>query len=517
VIDPRSRQRLQIVPVEVTETPTRTNAEFVRAWARASEGKIAAKTVQQYHGVIRDLVAYMVDDAGREIPVARWTKPQMWGYLHFVEANYCARFKGIIFDYEGARCLSNVWTGRLPHAEAAQKHCTGCQLFKRQPLTARLNAICKFFRFLARIGAVPVNFLPDIRAEVAEDKDVRETGEKRRNPSLEEVRLLVNGTVHIRDRALYAAGAKWWGRINEILRLDRYASFGLPTPKGLPVAPGFARGFAKHPEVKNFEEGGDLVYLPERITPEGRRLPDKRRGNRWFVIDAELRPILEQYIAWWELHVERDANGTPTHSSLWIGERGRPLQQKDVADRHLFPDAERLGLMVPGDRQDPLRRWTYHCFRHFGQRLNQNHKVPDLWNHHFRGDVLGDARDNYNEPEPLEVREAYLSMIPPLGFSPLPDAARLETHTQDPHRALVLVLRQAVDKGPSEWSRVVRVLAAGEETVFVPKFYGPSVLQLLRQREPTKGWRAIGNRQNKSLARSYLLGIIDRALGATSA
>ncbi len=518
MIDPRARQRLQIVPVEIASTPTRTNAELVKEWERSYEGKIANTTVRQYLGVIKDIVAYMKDDKDREIPVARWTKAQVWGYLRFVEANYCAQFKGIVFDLEGARCLSNVWVGRLPHAEATATHCADCPLFKRMPLKPRLNALCKFYRFLARIGAVPVNFMGDIRSEVAEDKDVEETGERRRNPPPEEVRLLVNRTLHVRNRALYAVGAKWWARINEILRLDRYASFGLVHPKGLLTPPGFARGFAMHPEAKSFEEGGDVVYIPERITPAGKRLPDKRCGNRWCVVDAELRPILEQYLAWWELHVERDANGTPTHSCLWIGDRGRPLRLKPLYEEIMYPDLERLGLMAPGDRHDPLRRWTYHCFRHFGQRLNQNHKVPDLWNHHFRGDVLGDARDHYSDPPPLEVREAYLSMIPLLGFTALPQAPQLEAQGDDPDRTLIRLFRHSVATGRETWQQVSPALVAGEETLFVPRKYAATVLRLLQAMEPTKGWHEASEAGVKQrLSRTYLLGVVDRALGEATA
>ena len=52
---------------------------------------------------------------------------------------------------------------------------------------------------------------------------------------------------------------------------------------------------------------GDLVYLPRK--PAGD--PDKRQGNRWSVIDAELRPIVERYFVWWGRVVVCEARESP--------------------------------------------------------------------------------------------------------------------------------------------------------------------------------------------------------------
>src|SRR5581483_4902931 len=120
--------------------------------------------------------------------------------------------------------------------------------------------LSKFFKFLAKIGAVPFNIMADVVSEFWEEDPIDpDDSERRRNPTVEEQVRLVNETAHAQRRAFYACSAKWWFRPNEMFLLDRYASFGLPMPKGLPMPRGFEEGFRKHPHVKAFDEGGDMV------------------------------------------------------------------------------------------------------------------------------------------------------------------------------------------------------------------------------------------------------------------
>ena len=64
-------------------------------------------------------------------------------------------------------------------------------------------------------------------------------------------------TNSVGDGAFYACSAKWYFRPNEMLRLDRYASFGLPMPEAHRLPPGFEGAFQAHPEVASFDQGGD--------------------------------------------------------------------------------------------------------------------------------------------------------------------------------------------------------------------------------------------------------------------
>ena len=252
---------------------------------------------------------------------------------------------------------------------------------------------------------------------------------------------LVNETPHVRRRAFYAASAKWGCRPNEMLALDRYASLGLPTPSGLPKPHGFENGFPAHPEIKPFHMGGQLVYLPEKRDAQGNPLKDKRTGNRWLVVDAELRPILEQALADRDRSVKRDPKtGLPVGTGLWLNGHGIPEANtqkgsapSEISQRWFYPECERLGLMrapdpktgFKGDRADPQRAWTAHCQRHLFEQIGQKANVPGDWMNHFRGDAFTAERGSCYKPRPEDVLAKYLALMPRLGLKPLAEAPRL--------------------------------------------------------------------------------------------
>lgn len=515
MIDPRSRQRVETVPVRSTVKRGVTNGELLSQFTRSAEGRLSPQVVEKYVSGIRDAFRYFHHD-GHETPVSEWTKPGVWEYVHFMENNYCANLRSLPWAGEGAAsCVKRVWIGALPAAQAAQEHCSGCTLFKRPDVRFRLHGLNKFYKYLARVGAVPVNFMQDVVSEHYEEAPkLPAGGERRRNPTVEEMLKLVNGTAHPARRAFYAASAKWWYRPNEMLMLDRYASFGLPTPEGVEPAAGFEDGFATHPKLAPFGQGGDLVYLPK--TKGG---TDKRKGNRWSVIDAELRPIIMQYLAWWDMSVKRDAEGRPVTTSLWLNESGLALLQKNMYPRFFTRDCERLGLQKKLE-PDSRKRWTAHCQRHFGEQLRQIHNVPADWSNHFRGDAFKDARGHYYQPTPEHIRQKYHELVPLLGFQPLPDAARLRRGAQGEaaiHRGVietelgrVLGLKQERMEG-----KCVVLAGAGEEYV-VPHRVAPSVLFALRASHEGASFdvapdNASEKARGRTIARQAYVRLLERA------
>jgi hypothetical protein len=257
VIEPRLRQRVEVVPVRPGVKIGVTNAELVESFLRMS--KLSEGALASYRSAIRDFVRYMKHPDGREISAREWTKDAVWAYLHFVEANYCAHFRSIPLDQGLAVCRKKVFTGVKSAELAVAENCRACPLFKTPQVAHRVNGLSKFFKFLAKVGAIPVNFMADVVTEWWDENPIRDAGEeKRRNPSVEEERKLVNGTAHPMRRAYYAASAKWWYRPNEMFALDRYASFGAKVPAGLVMPEGFDDGFGKHQDLKPFEECLDL-------------------------------------------------------------------------------------------------------------------------------------------------------------------------------------------------------------------------------------------------------------------
>lgn len=517
MIDPRARQRVETVPVRSTVKRSVSNAELLAQFARSAEGRLSPQVIEKYGSGIRDAFRYFTTSEGREVPVSEWTKEGVWEYVHFMENNYCANYRHLPWAGEGAAsCVNRVWIGALPAAKASVEHCSGCSLFKRPDVRFRLHGLNKFYKFLARVGAVQVNFVQDVVSEHYEEAPkLPESGERRRNPRAEEMLKLVNGTAHPARRAFYAASAKWWYRPNEMLMLDRYASFGIPTPDGVDAAVGFECGFAAHPKIAAFHEGGDLVYLPK--TKGG---TDKRKGNRWSVIDAELRPIIEQYLAWWDVNVARDNEGKPLTTALWLNESGHALQQKGMYPRFFTRDCERLGLQKKGE-VDSRKRWTAHCQRHFGEQLRQIHNVPADWSNHFRGDAFKDARGHYYQPTPEHIRQKYHDLIPLLGFQPLPDAGRLRKGVLGEatvHRGVLEVelARVLAQKQERMEGKCVLIQGAGEEFV-VPQRVAPSVLFALRASREAAALVIVADEasvkpRGRSVSRTNHVRLLERAL-----
>lgn len=497
-LDPRLRKRSDSVVVRAKLSKTLTNAELFAAFSRSLHGKLAPdSSIPHYLGHVKDALAYARDEDGEELHVSLWTKEHVWEYIHYMEANYCRSLRVISLPLtRGIVCTKLVWEGTLPAETAAPQHCAGCKLFQSSStgIEKRLQSLVKFWKFLARTGVVELNFMRDTLSEWREDQRRMGRRELRRNPSVEEMVKLVNGTEHPRNRAFYASSAKWWLRVNEMLMLDRYASFNLPAPDGTPRPAGFELGFTAHQDLAGFDQGGDLVYLPET-----KGALDKRKGNRWCVVDDELRPILSQYFAWWERTVQRDSDGRPVTTALWITEHGLPLQAKDIYRSLFYGDCQRLGLMTKADERDPLRKWSAHCQRHFGEKLLMMNNCPDTWSKHFRGDAVKDARGAYFVPTPDQIRQKYREWVPHIGFRALADAPifRGGVTPRDLRRGQAELLRAGLErirawKSPSEpiaCARIVELDQHGNEireVAAVPRRFMNAMVAAARLRHPGK-------------------------------
>ncbi len=425
-IDPRLRTRAPVAPVAARAPKPKTNAELFEDFLAYLPGRLATTTAESYRNYVRDALAYFHTETGEEIPVREWTKDLVWAYLHHVEQNYCRKLNSFT-SKEGTRvvCLNNVWIGHKAPEDGLEL-CRTCPLFERPTIEKRIHALNRWMGYLASLGYVPVNFIRDVLAEntQATPRHARTSkGEKKRNPTVAETVRLVNGTTHPMKRFVYAANLKWGTRPNEMMALDRFASFGLPTPEGCAEPPGFETAFRYHPEAKGFGLGGRLAYIPDH-----KGALDKRQGNRWLVVDDELKPLLLAAFEWWERKVKRHPDGRPVHTRLVINDKGRPLANEKIErinSSWFYADAERLGLMVPGDREKPLRRLSFGTGRHGFEALVQELELAQDWQNHMRGDKLHDARGHYYVPTPLDMERKYLKHIPTLGFSPIPttDAA----------------------------------------------------------------------------------------------
>lgn len=543
-LDPRLRARAGTVPVRPSVVVQATNDELASSCFQSLEGKISDQTRESYASHVRNAIRYFVTPEGGEIHVSKWTKAEVWAYIHFVESSFCANFRQLSFQKPlRAGCDTGVWQGYKLAEEAAQENCATCPLFKRSREGARkrLHALDRWFGYLARFEVIPVNFVADIVSEwYDEAAPEAEGGERKRNPTVQEMARLVNGTVSPARRAFFASSAKWGCRPNEMLRLDRYASFGLPMPEGFEPTRGFilafAQGFPANPQTVPFDQGGQAVYLPERFNAQGQKLPEKRRGNRWLVVDGELCPILEQYLAWWDRTVQRDpVTGRPLTTALWLHDDGTPEEcnvrgtiGQGFNARWFYREAERLGLMAPpdpmtgegGDREDPLRRWSGHCQRHFLEQVCEMNDVPGDWCNHFRGDVFHDSRNHYYKPKPEQVVEKYLRWIPTFGFKALPEAPRVRGGASgrsetEAHRNTLkdMIHKLRGIKSGYAFMRMTRLHVGEEAPWAVPQRVAGSVRFALRVALPDREVRVeVGTMERESAKAEELARLIERAL-----
>lgn len=176
-VDPRLRQRVEIVPVRPGVRPGITNEELFSGFMRST--KLSQGALNSYGASIKDFMRFMTREDGREIPVRDWTKDAIWAHLHFVEANYCASFQSVPFKEDHAICKQRVWIGGLPVATAAQVHCKECPKFKRPMVQHRVNALSKFFKYLARVGAIPHNIMSDVVTDWWEENTAQSGGSAR--------------------------------------------------------------------------------------------------------------------------------------------------------------------------------------------------------------------------------------------------------------------------------------------------------------------------------------------------
>lgn len=167
-VDPRARRRADVVTSRVVLSRSLSNNEVLEAWRRSMVGKLSEHGIRQYSAAIRDCIAYVRDADGREIPLSAWTRDTVWEYVHYVEANYCRSLSVVNWGLaRGVACRERQWAGVKSIEDATRENCTACPLFRvgDTAIGAKLNALNKFFRFLARTGVAETNFVRDIASE----------------------------------------------------------------------------------------------------------------------------------------------------------------------------------------------------------------------------------------------------------------------------------------------------------------------------------------------------------------
>lgn len=234
-------------------------------------------------------------------------------------------------------------------------------------LNTYFAAMNSFYKFLRYDGQVNENLIPEFRDRYL-DIDDSGSGSERQLISIEEMSMLVHGTLDVRNRAIIVLLAKTGIRRNELIQID----------------------------LDHIDWEEQSIKL--RSTA--------KRANTLVFFDGECHRVLKRWLE------ARNAEEAST-DALFTNQFGGRLKRHGVYEA-VTGSAEGVGLHDP-DSKDLQDRFTPHCCRHWFTTHLRRSGMPREFIQELRGDSRGDAIDIYDHIDRQELREAYLAHIPSLG------------------------------------------------------------------------------------------------------
>jgi integrase/recombinase XerD len=228
-----------------------------------------------------------------------------------------------------------------------------------------------FYEYLVYEERMSSNPVPPFRKRYLNTYKNSQPSESRKLISVEEMTLLINSTLEIRDKVLMTVLAKTGVRRGELISMD----------------------------VDDIDWGDQKIRLKRK----------NKRSNLFVFFDDETAILLGR---WLNL---RQNYAKPGVIALFVGAHGHRIGRNTVYNL-VTKHAERVGLHDPessrlGDHFSP------HCFRHwFTTHLRRNEMNREFIKE-LRGDSRGEAIDIYDHIDPDELRKAYLAAIPRLGIA----------------------------------------------------------------------------------------------------
>jgi integrase/recombinase XerD len=236
-------------------------------------------------------------------------------------------------------------------------------------LDGYFTALSSFYEFLQFEKHVPGNPILAFRKRYLKRYKKTQNQSTRKLITVDEMSMLINGTLEIRDRAIMTVFAKTGVRRGELITMD----------------------------LEDIDWGNERIKLK----------PKNKRSNLYVYFDNETAIILKKW-----LKTRQHYNGTTP--ALFIGEQGNRIG-RNVLYNLVTKHAKRIGL----HNQDSPRledHFSPHCFRHwFTTHLRRNGMDREFIKE-LRGDSRGEAIDIYDHIDHQELRKAYLAAIPRLGI-----------------------------------------------------------------------------------------------------
>jgi integrase/recombinase XerD len=240
---------------------------------------------------------------------------------------------------------------------------------KQKTIENHFSALSSFYQYLVWEERIDKNIILEVRQRYLRTyKKNSEPGDNRISISVEQMSILINSIMNIRDKAMALVFAKTGVRRMELVRIDI----------------------------------DDINWIDNSILLK----PTAKRTNRDVFFDGECAMVLRR---WLKIREEYDSIDT---NALFIGDNGYRLMRSGVYNsiRHW---ATKVGLYDENSTKI-ADRFSVHFFRHWNTTNLLRNGMPREYVKELRGDARKEAIDIYDHIDREDLRKKYLAAIPQL-------------------------------------------------------------------------------------------------------
>ena len=240
----------------------------------------------------------------------------------------------------------------------------------QKTLESYFSALSSFYEYLVYMDLHSVNPVPSFRKRYLKTYKKGNVLPRCKLLSVEEMSLLINGALNIRDKAIMAVLAKTGIRRGELLAID----------------------------VEDIDWKKNSIKLNRR----------RKRGNPYVFFDEETTITLWRWLG------VRDGYARRGERALFVGEQGKRIGRNAVYGL-VTGYAERFGFHDPGSYclED---RFSPNCFRQWLTSHLRKRGLSREFLKELKGESRGEAINVYDQIYLDKLRHAYLAAIPRLGI-----------------------------------------------------------------------------------------------------
>jgi integrase/recombinase XerD len=254
----------------------------------------------------------------------------------------------------------------------------------QKTLENNFTALSTFYEFLCFEGYANVNpVLPVRKRYLKRYKDEDDSADSfdesaRKLATIEQMSMLVNSILSVRDQAVVVTLAKTGLRRSELASIDAQDENG---------------------------GTGDINWIEQSITLKRKKF--KKRSGRTVFFDGEAALVLKRWDA-------QRRKLYPKQKALFVNEYGERLGRNGIYNI-VTKYAEAVGLHNPKSDSIEDHFSTHNC-RHFFTTYLRRNGMPREFIKALRGDKRKEAIDIYDHIDKEELRKAYLAFVPRLGI-----------------------------------------------------------------------------------------------------